>query len=76
MGQAFDERGNTLGDAFGDTKEEVFKKLDRQFPDAFEIRIKKALEDAAKREDVIADEILAKALFEETPNESTKPNTD
>jgi len=39
MGQAFDSRGNVLGEAEGDTKEEVFKKLN-EFKDAAEIRIR------------------------------------
>jgi len=40
MGQAFDERGNVLGEAFGDTKREVFDKLTAEFKDAAEIRIR------------------------------------
>lgn len=40
MGQAFDGDGHVLGEAFGDTKREVFDKLTEQFKDAAEIRIK------------------------------------
>lgn len=40
MGQAFDRDGNVLGEAFGDTKQEVFNKLAEQFKDAAEIRIR------------------------------------
>lgn len=40
MGQAFDRNGNVLGEAFGDTKREVFDELQRQFKDAHEIRIR------------------------------------
>lgn len=40
MGQAFDRDGNVLGEAFGDTKREVFDKLTAQFKDAHEIRIR------------------------------------
>lgn len=40
MGQAFDRDGNVLGEAFGDTKREVFDKLNEQFKQANEIRIK------------------------------------
>lgn len=40
MGQAFDSRGNVLGEAFGETKREVFDKLTEQFKDAHEIRVK------------------------------------
>ena len=40
MGQAFDRDGNVLGEAFGDTKREVFDKLTAQFRDAAEIRIR------------------------------------
>lgn len=40
MGQAFDESGNVLGEAFGETKREVFEKLQEAHPTAEEIRIK------------------------------------
>jgi hypothetical protein len=40
MGQAFDESGRVLGEAFGTTKQEVFDKLHREFNDAAEIRIR------------------------------------
>lgn len=40
MGQAFDSRGNVLGETYGETKREVFDKLNDQFKDAAEIRIK------------------------------------
>lgn len=40
MGQAFDRNGNVLGEAFGDTKREVFDKLNEQFKQADEIRVK------------------------------------
>jgi hypothetical protein len=40
MGQAFDREGNILVEAFGETKEEVFKKLMKEQRDAHEIRIK------------------------------------
>lgn len=40
MGQAFDRDGNVLGEAYGETKREVFDKLSAQFKDAHEIRIK------------------------------------
>lgn len=41
MGQAFDERGNPLGQGvFGETKREVFDKLTNLHPDAHEYRIK------------------------------------
>lgn len=44
MGQAFDRDGHVLGEAFGETKQEVFEKLTSQFKDAHEIRIR-TLED-------------------------------
>lgn len=44
MGQAFDRDGNVLGEAYGDTKREVFDKLTSEFKHAHEIRIK-SLED-------------------------------
>jgi hypothetical protein len=40
MGQALDRDGNVLGDAFGATKKEVFDKLNQQFKDAHEIRVR------------------------------------
>ena len=40
MGQAFDRDGNVLGDAYGETKREVFEKLTAQFKDAAELRIR------------------------------------
>lgn len=48
MGQAFDRDGNVLGEAFGDSKREVFDKLTREFKDAHEIRIR-SLEDRLTR---------------------------
>lgn len=40
MGQAFDRDGHVLGEAYGETKREVFDKLTKEFADAHEIRIK------------------------------------
>ena len=40
MGQAFDRDGNVLGEAYGETKREVFDKLTSEFKDAHEIRIR------------------------------------
>lgn len=40
MGQAFDRDGNVLGEAFGETKREVFDKLIALHKDAAEIRIR------------------------------------
>ena len=40
MGQAFDRDGNVLGEAYGETKREVFDKLTSAFKDAHEIRIR------------------------------------
>ena len=40
MGQAFDRDGNVLGEAYGDTKQEVFDKLTKEFKDAAEIRVR------------------------------------
>jgi hypothetical protein len=46
MGQAFDDKGHVLGDAYGDTKRDVFEQLNKAHPEAHEIRIK-ALSDRA-----------------------------
>lgn len=40
MGQAFDRDGNVLGEAYGETKREVFDKLIGEFKNAHEIRIR------------------------------------
>lgn len=40
MGQALDASGNVLGEAFGQTKSEVFEKLDAEFAKAAEIRVR------------------------------------
>lgn len=42
MGQAFDRDGNVPGEAYGETKREVFEKLTGEFKDAHELRIKSA----------------------------------
>jgi hypothetical protein len=54
MGQAFDRDGNVLGEAFGETKDEVLKKLMAAHgEDAAEIRIK-MLETAKAQEEAVA----------------------
>lgn len=40
MGEAFDRAGRVLGDAFGETKREVFEKLTEAHPEAAEIRVR------------------------------------
>jgi len=40
MGQAFDKYGHVLGEAFGETKADVFNELMKKHPDANELRIK------------------------------------
>lgn len=50
MGQAFDRDGNVVGEAFGDTKREVFDKLIAEQPNAHEIRIKSMMEKAEESE--------------------------
>lgn len=49
MGQAFDRDGNVLGEAFGATKSEVFDKLNAEFAQAHEIRIR-TMEDRLRDE--------------------------
>lgn len=49
MGQALDRDGNVLGEAYGDTKREVFDKLAAEFTQAHELRIK-SLQDGPKDE--------------------------
>lgn len=55
MGQAFDDRGNVLGEAFGETKREVFDKLDQAHNDAAEIRIRTLL--AGRRRSLSVEQI-------------------
>lgn len=40
MGQAFDQEGNVLGEAYGNTKRDVFDKLMTEHPHAHEVRIR------------------------------------
>ena len=40
MGQALDKDGNILGEAFGNTRQEVFDKLVDKHADALELRIR------------------------------------
>lgn len=47
MGQAFDDDGNVIGEARGDTKREVFEKLNQAHPDAAEMRIKRDADEQA-----------------------------
>lgn len=47
MGQAFDSDGNVLGEAYGATKKEVFDKLNAEFKQAAEIRIR-SMEDSIR----------------------------
>jgi hypothetical protein len=54
MGQAFDRDGNVLGEAFGNTKSEVFEKLNEQFKQAHEIRIR-SLDDRASAGGALAE---------------------
>jgi len=49
MGQALDRDGNVLGEADGDTKREVFEKLNAAHKDAAEIRIKERLQEQVPR---------------------------
>lgn len=51
MGQAFDREGNVLGEAYGDTKREVFDKLMRDHGDAAEIRIRSLEERLSEAEE-------------------------
>lgn len=43
MGQAFDQDGNLLGTAEGDSRDEVLKKLEANHRDAAEIRIQQLI---------------------------------
>jgi len=47
MGEAFDRDGQVLGDAYGETKREVFEKLNAAHPEAAEIRIRRFEQEVA-----------------------------
>jgi hypothetical protein len=59
MGQALDESGNVLGEAFGNTKREVFDKLQAAHANAAEIRIRKLMQ---QRTPEASDEACDKTL--------------
>lgn len=59
MGQAFDRDGHVLGEAYGDTKREVFDKLIGQFKDAHEIRIRSLEHQVQPLTDADVDRFLA-----------------
>lgn len=70
MGQAFRD-GQLVGEAIGDTRREVFEKLDQAHPDADEIRIKsgrgamdRTIEDAIK---LTGEQMLKFFTFEHLP---------
>lgn len=50
MGQAMDQSGNVLAEAFGATKKEVFDKLQALAPDAAEIRVRSMMQQLMKKE--------------------------
>lgn len=52
MGQAFDRNGNVLGEAFGDTKRDVFDKLNAEFKEAAEIRVRSLIDKAKELESI------------------------
>ncbi len=54
MGQAFDRDGNVVGEAFGDTKREVFDKLINLHPEADELRIKSVRDKLSAKEAITA----------------------
>ena len=58
MGQAFDKDGWVLGEAFGHDKREVFEKLNAQFKEAAEIRIKTITEGEHKSFQAVPDSPL------------------
>ena len=69
MGQAFDESGNVLGEAYGDTKREVFEKLNEAHPNAAEMRIKSITEQVEKAGESVASDQGDGASGEETPDQ-------
>lgn len=48
MGQALDRDGHVLGEAHGETKSAVLEMLEKDHPDAHEIRIRSAQDHIAK----------------------------
>lgn len=64
MGQAFDRDGNVLGEAFGETKREVFDKLTEEFKDAAEIRIRSLEQQASAEKPGARDELTAQQALD------------
>jgi len=61
MGEAFDQSGRKIGEAFGSTKKEVFDKLAAEHPNAAEIRIKTIAEQMQKDHEEFQREALGAA---------------
>lgn len=72
MGQAFDRDGNVLGEAYGDSKREVFDKLTSEFKNAHEIRIRSA-ETSAEAPDDPVRAFLARERFEREHGGTSTP---
>ena len=77
MGQAFDDAGNVLGEATGDTKREVFEKLQSEHADAAELRIRSVMNQAQTkasdgRLDVGSAEYIAEVFTYHAPDEEQR----
>ena len=62
MGQAFDREGNVLGEAYGNSKREVFDKLIGEFKNAHEIRIKSLEASLQERESTLREREAASEM--------------
>lgn len=68
MGHAYDDQGQLLGSALGETKREVFENLIERFPDAAEIIIH------SRREKVSGEARKASLLSELRVTEKKEPS--
>lgn len=62
MGQAFDERGNLLGEEFGASKAEVFQKLQANHADAHEFHIRSLMSAQSEAPDEACDKSLSQRV--------------
>ena len=69
MGHAFDQDGNLLGEAAGETRSEVLAELERKYADAAKIEITKRLKELEQRIGTCCDTPIPTADFRAAMNE-------
>jgi hypothetical protein len=76
MGQAFDKDGRLLGEAEGETRREVLDQLERDHPDADEMRIHQLREKLDKLTDAdqrLVEEERIKAIVKKVGTDGVLP---